>query len=526
MSFYIYLVALPTPNCDSLKEVWNLYQEKELEKFYPPAPNGKKWGNTDESFFSETELKIQNGKATVDCDKYNGRDGAENTPFFWFPKDIPSYHKWGCPATIDSQSVNLSSGWPLSNDEQPDELGEFQQRSATIGKDKNLSPPDPGEYQLWSDPIVLQVDLHEQGIPEQLLELVKYLLDSRNFTTQIVPAVNKYDYLRYLCRRRLAAQVREQSNCPNSIMRKIVFPKDEANQGPDMFDILDRLGGFFYVSDFGSSKQPAISFCVNHLTDLQKCIVQFVTDKLRFELKLPIENDNANTPQILTPLPSASEWREAPLKVAGKYPFEWKNVAETIQARYRNCDIWKKELNFMDDIINEYQVAVKDFQLPDLLQWFLPGTDGKIDIIRLIKSFAEEFVVPRSKIIFDFPQGDFWIAENENDYNIFRDLWSFDLIRSQLGGASTFLRRFLSFPDENARLPENHYQFGWWNDWHDALWYNDADKPYKVSDKGLSSVLGKFHLDYSRLDEPELRGYWQPSRIWFAPATEYFLETE
>lgn len=281
-----------------------------------------------------------------------------------------------------------------------------------------------------------------------------------------------------------------------------------------MFEILDRLGGTFYVTNFGSKTEMKIDYYAAHLTPLQVAIARFVAKKLGFGL-LSEPPSSFCQKHIL---PKASEWRQAEFEVEGKC--DWETVYQAIKTRFGDCGIWKKALKFIDEFIGENETDI-----PKSRWHYLLERGGKIDLIRLIESFAEEFVIPRSRIVFDFPDTDQSIPpERAEEYARFREDWSFDVIRSQLGGAGTFFRRFLTDSSKfhrNDDVPDSRFRFGWWNDWHDALWFCDSEVPFVLSDKGRYSTLGQFRLGYSRLDAPpDLGDYWHPSRIWFPPASE------
>ena len=509
MNFYVYIIAKP-------KSKEAAAQLKQLKPggvvLSIPDPYDVDWS------WKNRLISIQ--KSDWNFDVRIGKQNDGDDPKLWFPTKFPK------KVTFRGASV-VKRGWEIDQSI-ADDCGYFSCRSAQIHEaidETPVNPEDKNTFPAWINPIALRLDLFTELPKGVSSEVIDDLLDNNQFDTQIFREYSASDYLRFTCRELLRKQhYARKKQCgfdAISVMERIVFPQGSSAK-PGSFDILDALHGTFYIPNFGDGRKPTtnnqrvptIKFQPGvELSGLGKRICKHVAKQLGYKWE---ECSPKN------PLQRPPEWRhiflDKPIFTEDQTCSQILDVVNTIKNRFGGSGALKEPLKFIDKVIDQVKEADENMLQP--LIGLLPSRySDNYNVLDFVELFCQTLVVPRSKIIFDFPDGDFNVASNAEDYHDFKTRWSFDLINSPLGGATTFLRRFLDM-NKPEDIPDSRYRHGWWYSWQDAIWFNDAETPFRLSNKGSSSKFGKFSLGYSRLGEPDLSGYWHPTQIWFAPAVD------
>ena len=432
---------------------------------------------------------------TKDEFKWDGENNDDNKPFLYLVNetDLPQI-SWQC--TLGGRTFHSIGS--KSGDWRP-----FYCHSGQEGNEENGNTLK-GQHAFWINPVVLHFSLHESN--ETLNGFFRSLFDGRLFDVKVIPDWNDFDYCRYLCKNLLRKMHEEHKlDLPDSIVRKVYFPSDDTLDSA-LFEILDRLGGFFYVENFGSEK-PVISFCPPPMSDLlplAESLGKYICGQVKFEWQ--------KRETLPKPLPAPQEWRRVNVDVEDSG--NWDDVFKAIEDQFScHYDAWKESIVFIDFFRKLGE------KVEERLNFLLPDSNGIIDVVRFIERFAEHFVVPQTPLLFEFPGNDFIDEQNVNaqTYDQFRKQWSFDLVKSQLGGAGTFFRRLLMTHVEAKASPDTRHRFMWQYNWHDALWFCNANIRFRINDKGNSSRLGRFHIGYSCLGANDVPNCEQLSQILFAP---------
>ena len=468
----------------------------------------------------DIEWSWKNRRVSVQRNDWNfdvriGKQNDGDDPKLWFPTNFPK------KATFRGTSV-VKRTWE-GDQLTTSDYGYFTNRSAQIQEaidETSVNPNDKNTYPVWINPIALRLDLFAEVPGGITSEIVDTLFNKKLFDVQIFREYSESGCLRFTCRELLRkqhyARKKQYGLRSASMMERVVFPNQNSAK-PDPFDILDALCGTFYIPNFGNGQKPTIKYQPGvKLSKLGKKICKHVAEQLGYEWKECFSESPKKT------LKQPPEWRHVFL---GKPSFiedhicsQILDIVNSIENRFGDSGALKEPLKFIGKLVDQVKKADENMFQP--LVGLLPSKySDNYNVLDFIESFCQAMVVPRSKIIFDFPDGDFNVVSNAEDYHEFKARWFFDLINSPLGGATTFLRRFLDI-NKAEDVPDSRYRHGWWYSWQDAIWFNDAETPFRISDKGNSSKSGKFSLGYSRLSEPDLTGYWHPTQIWFAPAVD------
>lgn len=486
----VYIVAMAKHD-----EAWAKWEQVRelLDSFTPDVPENKDW--------TRVTRKGHCIRSTKEMFKWDGENDNDNKPFVFLANEKITTENFLCSPYWQCALGGRTFGDIGS------ETGDWRPFYRRGGQEiKETIHTAEQKLSFWVNPIVLHLDLYENN--EVLNHFCKSLVDNDLFEIQIIPDWDESDYGRYLCKMMLREIHRKhQWNLPNSLVRKIFFPAYDTLDSA-LFEILDRLGGFFHVKDFGS-RLPIIAFCppsTPPLSPIAESLGEYICRVIHF-----VWEKRDTHPR---PLSSPQEWRTMNVKVDDTE--SWDGVFEAIQDRCgSHCDALNLPLKFIDIFRNH------DEKAEERLSFLLPRNNGVFDVIRFIERFAEHFVIPHSPLLFELPNTDFFDLEQSHiqTYNRLRKDWSFDLIKSQPGGAATFFRRLLMTDVETQTSPDTRYRFMWQYAWHDALWLCNANVRFCFSNKGNSSRFGTFRIGYSRLnsnDPPPENA--QMSQITFAPA--------
>jgi hypothetical protein len=466
MPFQIYIIAVPKPeNNDHCWAVWQRWKE---DNFDVPISIGefvRDWKELTKEKLVDTKIKAVEGEKL----RFAGTIKVDNNRhFFWFPDNLPEKFLKDVPLVDSNKNEHtISNGFKTK--ESTEEWGEFWKRSANLHKGplKKGIPNPTDKCRIWLNPMVILLDLNAKESNSKL-ELIEEFLDEKLFEVRLVPIWQRDEKKRYFCRETLRQFYPPNIESP-SIVQKIIFKMlGGKKQKTEYFDILDRLGGHFYVPNFGSGELVTIQFCQpEYITKTAKIIGKYVAKKIGIRW-----NENATIKDFVKPY----EYRE-------------------------DTEIKCEEVQEFIKKVSEKTEIPEDEKL-------------KLKKRSEVNEFVYRYVMPRSPLYFEFPEGEFSQEKNKEDYNEHvKNRYVCDLFRSIPTGGVTFLQFLLSSFKEKEKnyWADTQWNQYWHYNWYHALFLSDANCKFKLNEG--SAKLGQFRLGFSRLGASEnfheqFKYYW------------------
>lgn len=384
---------------------------------------------------------------------------------------------------------------------------------------------DNDSFELWCNPLILCLDLNaklDKEIPDdkKILDELSEILGEQNKEVEIqcLPVWPEDECGRIFARQTLAKKMRNAAQ--HSLVKRILFPETDSVE--DAFSLLDQCNGDFYVRGFG--RKPTMTFIPNpplsERSPQEQLVIRYACRKMTCgEMTVGLHEDHSDL-LMKRPIPQGCRYlSHLTLQCSGETHERSKKHGISEESRF--CDTMQQQDNLKDQasfFTQLFQAMSANEHPADTSCQFNPYS--KLD------KWCRECVVPRSRILVEFPSSNLFSESERENYESFANRWCFDLVNTPSYGAANFLSRCLRLVAEQRLTVEERltdeglYHNLWWEEWRDLLWFAEWNVIYPLSDYTHRNRLGEFKLGCTRLLSEEVCNnadtFIQPSCVDFS----------